>query len=69
MQTVRHPLARIYSAWKDKFRKSEPWVKYIKTNFGEYFSILERTDMSQSDYAYSFEAFVELLALSKVQVS
>ena len=29
MITVRHPLARLYSAWKDKFRKNHPWLKVI----------------------------------------
>ena len=34
MISVRHPLARLYSAWKDKFRIGHPWFVYIKERFG-----------------------------------
>lgn len=65
MITVRHPLMRIYSAWHDKFLKNGRWVGYIKDNFGIYLAQLEQRDMTNDLYQYSFEAFVELLALSK----
>ena len=33
LMTVRHPMARLYSAWKDKFRKGQPWLKVIEKQF------------------------------------
>jgi hypothetical protein len=33
LMTVRHPMARLYSAWKDKFRKGQPWLKVIEHQF------------------------------------
>ena len=66
MMTVRHPLARLYSAYRDKFRKGHPWfVKVIQKEFGEYLEILERKDMTDEEYEHSFEAFVEMVALTQ----
>ncbi|CBY18568.1 unnamed protein product [Oikopleura dioica] len=64
LMTVRHPMARLYSAWKDKFRKGQPWLKVIEHQFKYYLLRLEQNDMSASKYEYSFEAFVELVALT-----
>jgi len=63
---VRHPLARLYSAWRDKFRKEHPWMVYIQRKpYSKYLDILERRDMTNEDYVYSFEAFAEVLALQR----
>ena len=34
LMTVRHPMARLYSAWNDKFRKGHPWLTPINYLFG-----------------------------------
>lgn len=62
MITVRHPLARLYSAWKDKFRKNHPWMKVIEKLFGTFLKDLESHNMAVEQYEYSFEAFLELVA-------
>lgn len=62
--TVRHPLARLYSAWHDKFRKGHPWLKPIKKNYGQFLDKLERKNMKAEEFEYSFEAFLELVAIS-----
>ena len=64
MMTVRHPLARIYSAWRDKFRNNHPWMGYIRPRYGQYLDLLERKNMTNDSHEYSFEAFAELLALT-----
>jgi len=61
---VRHPLARLYSAWHDKFRNKHPWMAVIRNKIGKYLDLLEQRDMSNEDYEYSFEAFVEVAALT-----
>lgn len=61
---VRHPLARLYSAWKDKFRKGHLWLKNIEKYFGEYLKDFETQDMTDEVYEYSFEAFLEVIAIS-----
>jgi len=62
MITVRHPLARLYSAWKDKFRKNERWMEWIEKNYGKFLKKLEPHDMKMEEYQYSFEAFLEMVA-------
>jgi len=47
MMSVRHPLARLYSAWKDKFRNGHPWYKFLNNKFGVFFGQLEQKDMSE----------------------
>ena len=64
MINVRHPLSRLLSAWRDKFRKGHPWMKIIEPKFGEVLEKLERKNMTNETYAYSFEAFLELAAAS-----
>ena len=64
MITVRHPLARLHSAWKDKFRKNHPWMRVIEKLFGAFLKQLEVHDMALEEYEYSFEAFLELVALT-----
>lgn len=61
---VRHPLARLYSAWKDKFRKGHLWLKNIEKAIGEYLKDFETQDMTNEIYEYSFEAFLEVVAIS-----
>jgi len=61
MLTVRHPLARIYSAWRDKFRNNHKWMTYIRPRYGKYLELLEQKNMAHEDHEYSFESFVELL--------
>ena len=61
---VRHPLARLYSAWKDKFRKGHLWLKNIEKAIGEYLRDFETQDMTNEIYEYSFEAFLEVVAIS-----
>lgn len=34
MVNSRHPMARLLSAWHDKFRKGHPWMKYIEKRYG-----------------------------------
>lgn len=63
--TVRHPLSRLYSAWHDKFRKGHPWMKPIKKNYGDFLDRLERKNMKTEEFEYSFEAFLELVAISE----
>ena len=65
MITVRHPFARLHSAYKDKFRNKHPWMKYIRGKFGAYLDAMETEDMGNEDYEYSFRAFLELMALSE----
>lgn len=65
MITVRHPFARLHSAYKDKFRNKHPWMKYISGKFGKYLDAMETEDMENEDYEYSFRAFLELMALSE----
>lgn len=65
MITVRHPFARLHSAYKDKFRNKHPWMKYIRGKFGTYLDAMETEDMENEDYEYSFRAFLELMALSE----
>lgn len=65
MISVRHPLGRLYSAWKDKFRNDHLWWKAIKSKFGDMLYELERKNMTDEPYEVSFEAFLELVALSK----
>ena len=55
MISVRHPMARLHSAWKDKFRNNHAWFKYINLKFGSYLKLLERKDMSKDPYEISFE--------------
>lgn len=62
--TVRHPLSRLYSAWKDKFRSGHPWMKPIRKMFGAFLNDLETKDMTDELYEYSFEAFLELVAIT-----
>lgn len=64
LMTVRHPFARLYSAWKDKFRKGQQWLKVIENQFKPFLVRLEHEDMSESIYKYSFNAFVEMVALT-----
>ena len=64
MVNTRHPLARLLSAWHDKFRKGHPWLKFIESKYGDILKILERRDMTLEKYAYSFESFMELAAAS-----
>ena len=45
----RHPLARIYSAWKDKFCNNHLWLKFITIRFGQFLNILERKNMTNED--------------------
>ena len=77
---VRHPLSRLLSAWRDKFRKGHPWMRIIEPKFGKFLEKLERKDMSLEVttttikhyfyifyfqmFEYSFEAFLELAAAS-----
>lgn len=62
--SIRHPLARLYSAWHDKCRKDHPWLKYIKRFYGKYLDVLEQKNMTEENYAYSFDALAELVALT-----
>ena len=62
MMTVRHPLTRLHSAWRDKFRKNHPWMNFINKMFGPFLQALETHDMTFEPYEYSFEAFLELVA-------
>jgi len=64
MINVRHPLSRLLSAWRDKFRKGHPWMRIIEPKFGKFLEKLERKDMSLEMFEYSFEAFLELAAAS-----
>ena len=64
MMTVRDPLARLYSAWKDKFRNKNGWMKYIEKEYGPFLKNLETHDMSVEQHEYSFEAFLELVAIT-----
>jgi len=64
MVNSRHPMARLLSAWHDKFRKGHPWMKYIEKRYGPILRMLERRDMALEKYSYSFEAFMELAAAS-----
>jgi hypothetical protein len=57
---TRHPLARLLSAWHDKFRKGHPWMKYIEKMYGNILKKLEKRDMTLEKFTYSFEAFMEL---------
>lgn len=66
--TVRHPFARLYSAWKDKFRNGHPWAAVIKKKFGKFIEKLEKKDMSNEDYEVSFEAYLELVAIQKYEL-
>ena len=50
MLTVRHPLARIYSAWHDKFRNGHSWYTYIRRKYGKYLGMLETIDMQNEPY-------------------
>ena len=50
----RHPLGRLYSAWKDKFRNNHVWFKYIKKAYGEFLYKLERKNMTESDHEVNF---------------
>ena len=65
---VRHPFARLYSAWKDKFRKGHLWLKHIEKSWGEYLRDFETQNMEKEVYQYSFEAFLELVAVSGIWV-
>ena len=65
MLTVRHPFARLYSAWKDKFRNGHPWFAYIKNRFGDYLDLFEQKNMTNEPYEVSFEAFLELAAIAQ----
>lgn len=65
MVNVRHPLSRLLSAWRDKFRKGHPWMKIIEPKFGKFLQQLERKDMELELFEYSFEAFLELAAASE----
>ena len=65
---VRHPFARLYSAWKDKFRKGHLWLKNIEKSWGEYLRDFETQNMEKEVYQYSFEAFLELVAISGIWV-
>ena len=50
---VRHPLSRLLSAWRDKFRKGHPWMRIIEPKFGKFLEKLERKDMSL-EVSYQF---------------
>lgn len=65
MMSVRHPFARLHSAWKDKFRNGHPWFVYIKKKFGDYLDLFETKNMTGEPYEVSFEAFLELAALAQ----
>ena len=43
---VRHPMSRLLSAYRDKFRKGHPWMRIIEPKFGKFLEKLERKDMS-----------------------
>ena len=58
MVSTRHPFARLYSAWKDKFRNGHPWYVYIKKKFGDYLNVLEQKNMTAEPYEVSFEEMV-----------
>jgi len=64
MINVRHPLARLYSAWRDKFRNGHPWMYFIRHRYAKYLDLLEQKNMTSEDHEYSFEAFAELAALT-----
>ena len=49
MINTRHPLARLLSAWHDKFRKGHPWMKFIEKRYGDILSKLERRDMTKGE--------------------
>ena len=57
--TVRHPLARLYSAWHDKFRKGHPWMKPIGKLYGAILQNFETKDMSLEEYTFSFEVSLD----------
>jgi len=65
MVNVRHPMSRLLSAYRDKFRKGHPWMRIIEPKFGKFLEKLERKDMSLELYEYSFDAFLELAAASE----
>ena len=65
MMSVRHPLARLHSAWRDKFRKGHPCFVHIKKKFGDYLDLFETKNMTDEPYEVSFEAFLELAALAQ----
>ena len=60
MVTVRHPLARLYSAWKDNFRNAHPWYTYIHKKYGAMYLLLEQKNMTAEPFEVSFEAFLHL---------
>lgn len=64
MINVRHPLGRLYSAWRDKFRNGHSYMPIIRDRFGKYLDLFERKNMTRRKHEYSFEAFVELAALT-----
>ena len=66
--TVRHPFARLYSAWKDKFRNGHPWAAVIRKKFGKFIEKLEKRDMANEEYEVSFEAYLELVAIQKFEL-
>lgn len=65
MVNVRHPMSRLLSAWRDKFRKGHPWMRIIEPKFGKFLEKLETKDMSLELYEYSFDAFLELASASE----
>lgn len=53
--SVRHPFARLYSAYKDKFRNGHPWFKFIDKKFGKYLNMFEKKNMTEEPFETSFE--------------
>lgn len=43
---VRHPMSRLLSAYRDKFRKGHPWMRIVEPKFGKFLQKLETKDMS-----------------------
>ena len=65
--TVRHPFTRLYSAWRDKFKVESDWLGIIQQ---WYQPLLERIELElnltpPSGYEYSFQTFLELVAMTE----
>ena len=61
MINVRHPFARLLSAWRQKFRRDHWNLKAYVRNYGAAISKFEKINY-ENENVFSFRAFLEYVA-------
>ena len=61
---IRHPLSRLYSAWRQKFRKNHETIQFFTKKYGNAIDKLYGTQPAEN-HTVTFENFIKYVAYTK----